>query len=149
MPWKKEVLMKKQYAVQISSSESEVRYKSTDEKRSFWQEAEQNSIDTMDKMLNFVCKKYSSRLCLGTRQILSMKNEISPDSGKVWKKYNMGGYEWMTYDQMFQKSFAFGRGLKELGYPPKTNIIIYADTRGDSYLSNMFPFIFIFMVFII
>ena len=132
MPWKKEVLMKKQYAVQISSSESEVRYKSTDEKRSFWREAEKNGIDTMDKMLNFVCMKYSSRLCLGTRQILSMENEISrSDTGEVWKKYNMGGYECMTYDQMFKRSFAFGRGLKELGYPPKTNIMIYADTRGD------------------
>jgi long-chain acyl-CoA synthetase len=131
MPWKKKSLMNKTYAVKISSGEDEVTYKSVEASQELLKDAEGKDIDTMEKMLNYLRQKFASQLCLGTREIISLEEEASSDGEKVWKKYSMGEYRWITYEQMFQKSLAFGRGIKELGYPPKTNVIMYADTRGQ------------------
>lgn len=137
-PWQQKSLMKKKYAEPVSSGENEVTYRSIEEKHGLCKEAEQKGIDTMEKMLNFLRLKFATRPCIGTRQILSVEQEVSPDTGKVLKKYNMGEYLWITYDQMFNRALAFGRGVKELGYPPKTKVVMYADTRGEyEYIPNL------------
>ena len=129
-PWRKTSLMKQTYAVPVDTGENEVTYRSIAKKHAFCKEAEQKQLDTMEKMLNFLRLKYGTRPCIATRKIFSVEQEVSPETGKAWKKYNMGDYQWITYDQVFQRSLAFGRGVKELGYPPKTKIVMYADTRG-------------------
>ena len=131
MPWKKKSLANKKCAVKISSGDNEVTYKSIQPEQEPFKDDEANDIDTMEKMLNYVRQKFASQLCLGTRQIIRLEQETSSDEEKVWKKYSMGEYTWITYEQMFQRALAFGRGIKELGYPPTTNVIMYADTRGE------------------
>ena len=133
-PWGKTSLMELKYASQVSSGENEVTYRSTRGEHKLCKEAAQKGIDTMEKMLNLLRQKYGSRPCIATRQILAVENETSTDTGKVWKKYRMGDYHWITYDQMFERALAFGRGIYELGYPPTTKVVMYADTRGEELL---------------
>ena len=130
-PWGKTGLMEKKFAEKISFNGTEVTYRSTEKEHPHCKEALQKGVDTMEKMLNLLREKYATRPCIATRQILGVDTETSPETGKVWKKYNMADYQWMTYDQMFQRALAFGKGVKELGYPPRTKVVMYADTRGD------------------
>ena len=129
-PWNETSLMEIKHARQVSSGENEVTYRSNAEEHELCKEASQNGIDTMEKMLNVLRQKYGTRPCIATREIISVETETSPDTGKVWKKYRMGDYHWLNYDQMFQRALEFGRGVYELGYPPMTKVVMYADTRG-------------------
>ena len=122
--------MEVKHAKQVAWGENEVTYRSTKEKHDLCKEADQKGIDTMAKMLDLLHQKYGTRPCIATRQILSVDKEIDSDSGKVWNKYNMGDYQWITYDQMFQRAVAFGRGVNQVGYPPGTKVVMFADTRG-------------------
>ena len=130
-PWNERHLMEKKHAAQISSGKNEVTYRSTKKKHQLCIEADQKGIDTMDKMLELLRQKYATRPCIATRQIVSVDKEIDSATGKVWKKFNMGAYQWITYDQMFQRALAFGRGVNQVGYPPGTKVVMFADTRGQ------------------
>ena len=132
MPWKETRLMDQTHATKIDTTrKDEVLYRSNKTPHVLCKEANQKGIDTMEKMLNLLRQKYASRPCIATRQILSTENEVCKDTGKVWKKYNMGDYQWITYDQMFQRALAFGKGVCQIGYPAKTKVVMYADTRGN------------------
>ena len=140
-PWNERHLMEKKHAAQISSGKNEVTYRSTEKEHPFCREANQKGIDTMEKMLNLLRQKYATKRCIATRKIISMDQEQSPDTGKMWKKYNMGDYQWINYDQMFNRALAFGRGIRDLQYPPGTKVVMYADTRGKRSLFNYFQVI--------
>ena len=129
-PWRLVSLMNKKLATQISASKNEVTFRSVESKTELCKEAEKKGIDTLEKMFNYIREKFKARPCLGTREIIGTETELSSDKSKMWKKYNLGEYHWLTYEQMFQKALAFGRGVRSLGYVPKTNIVIYADTKG-------------------
>ena len=129
-PWTERSLMEKKHAVQVSSGKHEVTYRSLKKEHPNCIEAKQKGIDTMEKMLNLLRQKYATKPCIATRKIISMEHEKSPDTGKMWKKYNMGDYHWITYDQMFKRALAFGRGIRDLQYPPGTKVVMYADTTG-------------------
>ena len=122
--------MEKKHAAQISSGKNEVTYRSLEREHPLCLESKQKGIDTMDKMLDLLRQKYATKPCIATRKIVGMEHEKSPDTGKVWKKYSMGDYHWITYDQMFKRAIAFGRGIRDLEYPPGTKVVMYADTRG-------------------
>ena len=130
-PWKKVSLMNKKLSVQISSNKEEIVFRSVEKKSKLCQEAQENGIDTLEKMFNYIKEKFKQRPCLGTRETVSTDEEPSSDGSKMWKKLNLGNYHWLTYEQMFQKAVSFGRGINSLGYPPKTHIVIYADTKGN------------------
>ena len=130
-PWKETSLMEMKHAKQVAWGENEVTYRSTKKKHQLCIEADQKGIDTMDKMLELLRQKYATRPCIATRQIVSVDKEIDSATGKVWKKFNMGAYQWITYDQMFQRALAFGRGVNQVGYPPGTKVVMFADTRGQ------------------
>ena len=122
--------MNRKGAEQIHSGDDEVTYRSLAKKAAMCEEAEKEGVDTVEKLLNFLYSKYSTKPCIGTRQILGVDHETSTETGKVLKKYDLGEYQFMTYKQMYQRALDFGKGVAELGYKPKTNIVIYADTRG-------------------
>lgn len=81
-------------------------------------------------MLTFATKIHTNKKCLGTRKILSEEDEKQPN-GRVFKKYNMGDYEWRTFSEVQNVSGNFGRGLRELGQEAYKNIVIFAETRAE------------------
>jgi len=98
-----------------------------------------DGIDTVDKVWKNAVTKYDEKLCLGTRQVFGVEEE-SQEDGKVFKKMNLGDYEWMNYQQAYQISTNFGRGLRVLGQEPRTPIAIYAETRAEWILGALGAF---------
>jgi long-chain acyl-CoA synthetase len=56
-------------------------------------------VDTVTKGFNYAVKKFGNRECLGTRQILGVEDETQKN-GKVFQKWALGDYQWMTYVQV-------------------------------------------------
>lgn len=81
-------------------------------------------------MLTFASNTHISKKCLGTRKILSEEDETQPN-GRVFKKYNMGDYEWRTFAEVEKTAIHFGRGLRELGQVAYKNIVIFAESRAE------------------
>jgi len=98
-----------------------------------------DGVDTVDKVwLNSVCR-YEDKLCLGSRQVFGVEEEKQED-GKVFKKMNLGDYQWKNYREAYQISTNFGKGLRKLGQEPKTPIAIYAETREEWILAALGAF---------
>merc|ERR1712012_1091512 len=55
-----------------------------------------DKVDTMDKVWNNSVEKYGARRCLGTRKVLGEEEE-KQENGKIFKKLNLGEYQWITY----------------------------------------------------
>lgn len=86
-------------------------------------------IDTLEKLFEYVTRKYASKRCLGTRIVLEEREEISGD--KVLQKYNLGEYRWITYREANSHAANFGRGLRKLGQEPYSKVAILAETRAE------------------
>ena len=67
---------------------------------------------------------------LGTREIIAELDEVQPN-GKMFKKYQLGDYRWITYEGLDVASDEFGRGLRALGLQPRQKMAIFADTRAE------------------
>lgn len=80
--------------------------------------------------LSFATKIHGDKKCLGTRQIFSEEDEVQK-SGKVFKKYNMGEYQWRSFYEVQSIAVSFGRGLRGLGQEALNNVVIFADTRAE------------------
>ena len=89
-----------------------------------------DQVDTMDKVWNTSVTKYGNKKCLGTRQVLGEEEE-KQDNGKVFKKLNLGEYQWVSYEDAHKISINFGSGLVQLGAQPKMPIAIYAETKEE------------------
>eukprot|EP00091_Calanus_sinicus_P002707 TRINITY_DN12796_c0_g1_i2.p2 TRINITY_DN12796_c0_g1~~TRINITY_DN12796_c0_g1_i2.p2 ORF type:complete len:308 (-),score=94.80 TRINITY_DN12796_c0_g1_i2:980-1867(-) len=98
-----------------------------------------NNVDTVDKAWNNAVKLYDQKLCLGTRKVLGEEVE-KQSNGKVFKKLNLGEYEWMNYTKAHEISTQFGSGLRKLGQEPKMPIAIYAETKAEWMMSALGAF---------
>jgi len=98
-----------------------------------------NNVDTVDKVWNNAVKLYDKKLCLGTRKILGEEEE-KQCNGKVFKKLNLGEYQWMNYREAHEISTQFGCGLRKLGQQPRMPIAIYAETKAEWMMSALGAF---------
>ena len=64
----------------------------------------------MHECFNFAVKKHSHKRMVGTRKVLSEHDEVQPN-GKVFKKWEMGEYEWKSYAQIDEMANHFAKGL--------------------------------------
>ncbi|XP_025417767.1 long-chain-fatty-acid--CoA ligase 3 isoform X2 [Sipha flava] len=93
-----------------------------------------DKIDTLYKVFQYSVNKYSESRCLGTREVLAEEDEVQPN-GRIFKKYVMGDYKWMTYKDVDNASDYFGNALISLGQKHKENIAIFAETRAEWMIS--------------
>ena len=68
-----------------------------------------DNVDTMDKVWNNSVEKYGARRCLGTRKVLGEEEE-KQENGKIFKKLNLGEYQWITYKDAHKISIDFAQG---------------------------------------
>ncbi|XP_031632711.1 long-chain-fatty-acid--CoA ligase 4-like [Contarinia nasturtii] len=129
-PWKRRQLSRRLKAKPISADNNEITYRSVVPTSETHVKLVQANVDTLEKMLTFATKIHKNKKCLGTRKILSEEDEKQPN-GRVFKKYNMGEYEWRTFTEVENASANFGRGLRELGQVAYKNIVIFAETRAE------------------
>jgi len=99
----------------------------------------ENGIDTVDKIWEQAARQYGSKLCLGTRTVLGEEQVTQPD-GKVFKKFDLGEFEWTNYRTAHLRSVQFGRGLRRLGLQSGQRIAIYAETRAEWILACLGAF---------
>ena len=76
---------------------------------------------------------------MGTREIIAELDEVQPN-GKMFKKYQLGDYRWISYEDLDSTSDYFGRGLRSLGLNPRDRICIFADTRAEWMISAQAAF---------
>lgn len=73
---------------------------------------------------------------LGTREILSIDDEVQPN-GKIFKKYDLGDYKWMSYDGIRKRILNFSNGLLNMGLKPKQNLVLFCETRPEWLISAL------------
>jgi long-chain acyl-CoA synthetase len=75
-------------------------------------------------------KVHHSWKTMGVREILSIDDEVQPN-GKVFKKYNLGQYNYSTYEQIFERINNFSNGLLNIGLKSNDNVVLFAETRPE------------------
>ena len=73
------------------------------------------------------------------REVLGEADETQKN-GKVFKKLDLGNYQWLNYNQVHASTLSFGAGLRSLGILPKSIIAIYAETRAEWMMSCLGAF---------
>jgi len=140
-PWKQKNMIMKTRARIVSQQATEITIRAvpkvskiTDEMKAYPEE-----INTMERLFNFSYEKYTTKSCLGTREVLGEVKERQAD-GKVFSKLQLGDYLWMDYVQLNSKAEHFGKGLRELGIKPRDKIVLYANTCADWMVSAVAAF---------
>jgi len=140
-PWKQKSRINKTRARIVTEKATEITIRAvpkvsiiTDEMKSYPEE-----INTMERLFNFSHKKYTTKSCMGTREILGEVKEKQAD-GKVFTKLQLGEYIWMDYVELNIKAEQFGKGLRELGINPKDKIVLYANTCAEWMVAAMAAF---------
>lgn len=134
-PWRQEKFMHRSRAMEVDVDEG-ICYHNTDPLHSFQLELRQANILTVEAALSYACKKHTHKRAIGTRQILRESEEVQKN-GKVFKKYELGDYSWLTYTEMDTLAENFGQGLRVVGHKPKENIVMFAETRKEWLLAAM------------
>ncbi|KAG8580786.1 hypothetical protein GDO81_007412 [Engystomops pustulosus] len=99
--------------------------------------------DTLDKVFKHATELFSTKGCLGTREVLSEEDEVQPN-GKIFKKVILGQYNWMSYEEAYSAASNFGSGLSALGQKPRSNIAIFCETRAEWIISAQACFMYNF-----
>ena len=89
------------------------------------------------------CKKYPNNKCVGTRELLAEEEEMQPN-GRLFKKVILGKYIWLTYAQTAEKVRQFGSGVMAIGQRPRQNVLIFAETKADWFISAQACFMYNF-----
>ncbi|XP_065349419.1 fatty acid CoA ligase Acsl3 [Cloeon dipterum] len=129
-PWRQKQLSNRIKAKPVQKNDDTLTFRSVSEPKELHVELVRNNVDTMEKLLNYTAQRYTHKKCLGTRDILAEEDEVQ-SNGRVFKKYVLGEYRWLTATQVEEQAANFGRGLRALGHEPKQNIVIFAETRAE------------------
>ena len=78
---------------------------------------------------------------MGTREILDEEDEVQPN-GKMFKKFILGDYRWISYEDANASADYFGRGLRALGMNTNDKICIFAETRAGQNIMQERPIIY-------
>ena len=89
---------------------------------------------TIGEAWKWAVQRYGSKPALGTREILKEEDEVQ-NSGRVFKKYNLGDYRWLSYEDVDYDADYLGRGLRSLDLKHGQNICIFADTRAEWFIT--------------
>lgn len=76
------------------------------------------------------CQKFKKMKTLGTREIISIDDEIQPN-GKKFKKLSLGNYKWATYEEMLRRVDNTSNGLLGLNIKSGQNVVLFAETRPE------------------
>ncbi|GMR41201.1 hypothetical protein PMAYCL1PPCAC_11396 [Pristionchus mayeri] len=86
--------------------------------------------DTIDKVWRHIVEVHDESPCLGTRQLIAVHQE-KQDNGRVFEKWELGEYSWLSYREVEAKVAHLAAGIKDLcadSTDPK--VVIFAETRA-------------------
>eukprot|EP01097_Dermamoeba_algensis_P004107 TRINITY_DN2740_c0_g2_i2.p1 TRINITY_DN2740_c0_g2~~TRINITY_DN2740_c0_g2_i2.p1 ORF type:complete len:704 (-),score=220.44 TRINITY_DN2740_c0_g2_i2:1198-3309(-) len=87
--------------------------------------------DTVYATFKRVVSENPNRNCLGSRPLIRIHKEKKVVNGesKDWNYFELGHYQWLTYQQAFDQAMAIGSGLRGFGLQPKDVFAIFEETR--------------------
>ncbi|WKY01249.1 hypothetical protein Q1695_015332 [Nippostrongylus brasiliensis] len=85
--------------------------------------------NTVDKVWRHIVELYDESPALGTRQLLAVHHEKQA-GGRVFEKWELGEYEWMSYREVEAKVSVVAAGLKDLATGDEPKVVIFAETRA-------------------
>jgi long-chain acyl-CoA synthetase len=118
----------------IKRTDDEIVFESPEKSNPIHDDLVRAKCSTLDGTWTWAVSRYGSRHLLGTRDILAEEDEVQPN-GKVFKKFHLGDYRWLSYEDADSTAEHLGRGLRSLGMQPKERICIFADTRAEWFLT--------------
>ncbi|KAH9577842.1 AMP-dependent synthetase/ligase [Trypanosoma melophagium] len=86
------------------------------------------------QLLERTCKEKAKRRAVAYRTVSKVETEKRTDSKgreKEWQVTYLNDPLYITYEEFWAKSIAFGKGLSELGSPSRTDVAMYADSRWE------------------
>jgi long-chain acyl-CoA synthetase len=89
---------------------------------------------TMAALFEQACEKYKGRPALGTRKFIAKESEITAD-GRTFEKLTLGSYEWISFEEAFERACNFASGLAALGHAKGERCAIFGETRADWFIS--------------
>lgn len=116
--------------IRRNSSNTEIVYETPEKSTSLYFEMVRSQSETMADAFSWAVSKFGSTPVLGTREVIAELDEVQPN-GKMFKKYKLGDYRWITYEDLASTADSFGRGLRSLGLQPRQKICVFADTRAE------------------
>jgi len=129
-PWEKRKAMQKIRSKIVRKTDNEILFEPFELSSPLHLEMIKAQVQTMADVFKWCISKYGNQEILGTREIIAELDEVQPD-GKMFKKYQLGDYRWITYEGLDVASDEFGRGLRALGLQPRQKMAIFADTRAE------------------
>ncbi|CAH2988990.1 unnamed protein product [Chilo suppressalis] len=129
-PWKKRALSRRIKARIIESTTNSLTVRSVCAPSQLHIRMVRDGVTTMETMLRAAAARWDERPCLGTRTVLGEEDEPQAN-GRVFKKFNMGNYEWRTFTEVEAEAGLFASGLRELGCKPRHNLAMFAETRAE------------------
>jgi len=129
-PWKAVEAMNSVRAKPIYETKTSVTYKPVEKSCPDLERFKAAGIQTMFECFEYAVKLHSHARMVGTRKVIREEDEVQPN-GKVFKKWEMGDYEWKSYTQIDEMANNFGKGLRETGLNPMDRICIFAETKAD------------------
>ena len=112
------------------SNSTEIVFETPERTNERYEELAQSGVETIDDLMKWAFKKYGTKPAMGTREILAELDEDQPD-GTFLKKYDLGDYKWISYQELDSLSDWFGRGMRQLGLEHRQKMSFYADTRAE------------------
>ena len=88
------------------------------------------AITTMEKLWNFSMMKFGTKRALGSREVLGEVEE-KQSTGKMFTKFQLGDYSWISYQDLNTRADNLGRGFRELGAEPRGKVVVYANTCAE------------------
>jgi len=92
-------------------------------------------LTNMYQVIEAAAKKFGPKRCAGQRKLIKVHKV--EENGRMFEKYELANhYDWITYDQYFERVKAVGRGIHRLANPESQDyMIIYAETQRDWMIS--------------
>uniref|UniRef100_A0A0K0FBN9 long-chain-fatty-acid--CoA ligase n=1 Tax=Strongyloides venezuelensis TaxID=75913 RepID=A0A0K0FBN9_STRVS len=128
-PEKKLQLSERTKAVRIDESDPASPFRHVDSIDELQTELFENC-PTLGHVWDKYVELYEELPCFGTREIISTENEKQAD-GRMFQKAELGDYKWMSYGEVDDKITNLANALALLDLPPRTHVVIFAETRAE------------------
>ena len=115
------------------TTDSQMVFESPEKTRPIHREFIKSKASTMSEAFSWAVNKYRNEPLLGTREIIKEEDEVQ-SNGKMFRKYHLGDYRWITFEAADNTADYVGRGMRNLGLKSGDKIAIFADTRAEWFI---------------
>jgi len=131
-PWKKQKLAEKvrSRCLPKFTTDSQMIFEAPEKCNDVYLDFIKSQPKTMTDAWTWSVNKFNSKELLGTREILKEEDEVQTN-GKMFKKYHLGDYRWITYEDADTTADYVGRGFRSLGLSKGMKVCMFADTRAE------------------